>query len=342
MKLSLEQIKEITCGAVNVCEKDGAFRFCRFTDEQRETYRICKPNRPDFYDKTLATAGVKLRFVTDSQKMFLKINILDINASSRCFYSFDVFKNGKMIGAVDNFSDVEFCENYTAVKFPLTCNSGEFDLGQGEKTVCVHFPFSVAAEILELSLDDGAIIKPVKPSKKMLCFGDSITHGYDALHPSGMYTAKLAETLGAEEYNKGIGGDIFFPELADTKDPIDPDYITVAYGTNDWSGCPREATRSRIKGFYENLRKNYPNAKIFAIIPIWRADCDEEKTYGKFELVACDIREICTEIGGITVIEGIDLVPHDPEYFGDFRLHPNEKGFEEYFKNLYKEIKKHI
>lgn len=342
MKLSLEQIKDITCGAVKVEEQDGVFRFYRFTEEQRETYRRVKPDCPDFHEKTLASAGVKFRFVTDSKRMILKTNILDKNVSSRSYYSFDVFKNGETIGTIDNFSDGELSENYTAVKFPLTSNSGEFDLGSGEKTVCIHFPFSVAPEILELSLDDGAFIKPVKPSKKMLCFGDSITHGYDSLHPSRMYTAKLAEALGAEEYNKGIGGDIFFPELAAVRDGFDPDYITVAYGTNDWSGCPRDATRNRIKCFFENLRETYPNAKIFAITPIWRAESVEERDYGEFALIGQDIKEICGDIGGITVIDGFNLVPHRPEYFGDLRLHPNDKGFGKYFENLYSEIKQYV
>ena len=48
-------------------------------------------------------------------------------------------------------------------------------------------------------------------------------------------TARLADALGAEEVNKAIGGECFFPELAATKEDFQPEYITVAYGTNDWS-----------------------------------------------------------------------------------------------------------
>ena len=54
----------------------------------------------------------------------------------------------------------------------------------------------------------------------------------------------------AEEYNKAIGGDVFFPSLAATREDFEPDYITVAYGTNDWSKCPREALEENCKNFY--------------------------------------------------------------------------------------------
>ena len=70
--------------------------------------------------------------------------------------------------------------------------------------------------------------------KRILCFGDSISQGYDALYPSNQYTPQLAKLLDAEEYNKAIGGEIFRPELALARDDFEPEYITVAYGTNDW------------------------------------------------------------------------------------------------------------
>ena len=40
MKLSLEQLKKITCGLVNIEEKDGFFRLNRFTNEQINLYTV--------------------------------------------------------------------------------------------------------------------------------------------------------------------------------------------------------------------------------------------------------------------------------------------------------------
>ena len=97
------------------------------------------------------------------------------------------------------------------MQLPLGEFSRNFALGGGRKSVCIYLPWSVIVEIEELSIDDTAYITPIKPSKKLIAFGDSITHGYDALRPSNRYVAKLAEALDAEEINKGIGGEIFFP-----------------------------------------------------------------------------------------------------------------------------------
>ena len=79
-------------------------------------------------------------------------------------------------------------------------------------------------------LDDGATIEGLYRKYKMISFGDSITHGYDAIYPSLSYASQLAQNLDAEQLNKGIGGDIFFPALLDEKDAFEPDFITVAYG----------------------------------------------------------------------------------------------------------------
>ena len=42
MKLSLEQIKKISCVLVNIEEKNGYFRLTRFTNEQLKLYKEYK------------------------------------------------------------------------------------------------------------------------------------------------------------------------------------------------------------------------------------------------------------------------------------------------------------
>jgi len=171
-------------------------------------------------------------------------------------------------------------------------------------------------------------------------FGDSITQGYDALHPSNRYIAKIADKLGAEEFNKAIGGEMFFPELAALKESFEPDYILVSYGTNDWSHRDAETFKAKCKGFYENLAGNYPNSKIFAVTPIWRKDITEEKPFGDFETVDLLIRNAVKDCKNISVISGFDFVPKDEKYFADLRLHPNDEGFKHYAENLYNAIRK--
>ena len=170
-------------------------------------------------------------------------------------------------------------------------------------------------------------------------YGDSITHGYDAINPSNKYATRLANALGYDEYNKGIGGEVFFPPLAELKQPFTPDIITVAYGTNDWSLTEKSQFDKNCKAFYENLSKNYPDTPIFAITPIWRKESvTETRPFGDFALVEEGIREATKDLKNVTVIRGFDLVPKEEKYFADLRLHPNDKGFEYYAKSLYEMI----
>ncbi|MBE6623869.1 MAG: SGNH/GDSL hydrolase family protein [Ruminococcaceae bacterium] len=334
MKLNLEQLKEITTGAINIKQENGRFTFSRFTAEQQKLYQL---TNFDFYNKSQSTSGIKLSFITDSKSLFIKFKTSA--ATSRKYFSLDVLIDKKTVDYIDNFSDAVLPQNYTKTEYVLGEFSKKFILGDGEKTVCVHLPWSVKTAIEEISLDDNSFLKGIKPDKKLLAFGDSITQGYDALRPSNRYVSKLAEKLGAEEFNKGIGGERFFPKLARLKEPFTPDYITVAYGTNDWSHIDRITFKAKCKSFYENLSQSYPYAKIFSITPIWRKDRNEFRIFGAFEKVEEYIREAVDPIENITVISGYDLVPEDENCFADLRLHPNDNGFEYYEKNLYDKIK---
>ena len=337
MKLNFEQIKKITTGAVQFQCEEGFILPKRFTSEQVELYRI---TNQDFYNKTFSTAGIKFSFKTDSENLYLKIKTTA--SSSRKYFSVDVLKDGRLIDDINNFSDMVLPQNYTQIDVPLGEFSKSFYLGVGEKNICVHLPWSVKTEIEEISIDDNASIEGIKPEKKLLAFGDSITHGYDALHTSGRYAAKLAHMLGAEEFNKAIGGERFFPELADIKESFTPDYITVAYGTNDWNTIDEDTFKSKCKAFYEILSRNYPSSKIFAITPIWRKDMNEDRKFGDFLNVEKNIKMAVENLENIAVISGFDFVPKGEKYYADLRLHPNDLGFEYYAENLYREIIKYL
>ena len=334
MKLNYEQIKAISTGAVRLEEDETGIKLYRYTREQEKLY---EDTNVAFYNKSQATAGVKLVFRTDSESLMLKTKI--VPRHRRLYFSIDVLVNGEAVGYLDSYDDVEDMDNYVSAKLVRRDYEKELQLGSGDKLVHIYLPWAVQTVIEEISLDDGAFVEPVKAKKTLLAFGDSITQGYDSLRPSNSYIARLARYLEADETNKAIGGECIFPALAETKDDFEPDYITVAFGTNDWSKKGRDVFQMNCKPFYQALRKNYPNSPIYAITPIWRADHQKEVAFGLFEDVEKDIREAVKGIDNLTVVRGYDFIPKDTSYFADARLHPNDKGFEEYFENLKKEIK---
>lgn len=334
MNLSFEKISELVTGAAYIEIADDLLKLHRFNKAEEELYQ---KERSIFLPKVCATSGIKLSFKTDSENLFLSFALE--RPASRKYYSVDVFADGKTVGCIDNFSGMPLPENYTEIPFPDGKPEKKLYLGEGEKTVTVHLPWASETMIRKISVDDGAYVQAAKPTKKLLVYGDSITQGYDALRPSNRYAARLAEALDAEEYNKAIGGEVFCPELGRIKNDIEPDYITVAYGTNDFLAVNEGDFYENCRSFYRAVSENYPDAKIFAITPIWRAEIGKYIRFDDFPRIERDIREATKDLSNVTVIRGYDFVPHGESFYADLYLHPNEEGFEHYAKNIIKEIK---
>lgn len=328
VKLTYQQICDLTQGAAYISEEDGCAVFHRFTKEQEALYHRTNLG---FYRKALAPAGVILQFRTDSSYVTLKGETS--TASTRTYYSIDVLEDGIPAGYVDNFSQITLPEDYTKCAYPLGDFSKTIPLKAGMKTVTICMPWSVQVMLKELSLSDGSTIMSDRPQKKMLVFGDSITQGYDALRPMNRYAFQLARSLNAAEYNKAIGGEVFFPALANTREDWKPDLIFVAYGTNDWGKLGRDTFLENAGTFLRTLRDQYAGAKLFVMQPIWRKDRDSQREYGTFDLMRQDLAQICSDLD-LQTIDCYSFVPEDPSYFADLRLHPNDKGFASYSHQL--------
>lgn len=323
MILNKEQLTSIARGVARVEEENGWFRLLRFTEAQAQAY--LEAGKPDFYNKTFATSGVRLAFRTSSRTISMQYRF--DKGSSRTYAWFDVYVNGAMT--------THFGSEGSSVR---RC-SATVNLGDGEKDVEIYLPWSRNAELSEVTLEDGATLTPIRHKHKMICFGDSITHGYDAIYPSLTYASGVARLLDADMTDKGIGGDRFCPYMLRDADPETPDVITVAYGTNDWSGDPLEKFKENCPAFLRRLHELYPNARIFAISPIWRGDGENKTAFGMPAEKVHDLMvELCGEIPNVTVLRGWNLVPHRAAFYSDFFLHPNDLGFALYAQNLYRAI----
>lgn len=322
--LTFEEIKAAAFGTVDIQSGTDGIRFYRFRKAQMDYY---KENREDFFRKSKATAGVRLCFMTDSTA--LKVVYTLEQGSSRKFAHFDVCENEVLVG------------HFGVEEETAALQTGEVALSEGEKLVELYFPWTAAAVIKEIALSDGATFTPAKRQKTMLTYGDSITQGYDAVYPSFAYATALARYLDADSINRGIGGEIFRPELLSEREDFDPDYITVAYGTNDWSCRAMESFAEHCRSFYAALSEQYPTARIYAITPIWRKDGEEERPIGVPHKALLSIMEdLLWDLPNVTVIAGYPLTPHLPEFFSDRYLHPNDRGFMEYAHQLFREIEK--
>lgn len=334
MKLDLNKIKELTLGVARVVETENAISLRRFNEEEEKIYE-----ERNVLFRCLSTAGIQMEFKTDATALKLKVNTHE--GSSRSYFSHDIYVNDVLVANIKNFND-ERDMDLIANVFNYGEHSGEVLLGAGDKTVRIVFPWSVASDIVEMTLENATYAEKVAKSKTILMYGDSITHGYDAAFPSNTYAYKIARLLDAEAFVKAIGGECYLARLAQIKNNFTPDYITVAYGTNDWNSRDRETVEKECTGFLEALVNNYPESKIFVFTPIWRKESDKITKFGAFDDMEKCIKSICDKVGRVICISGRKFVPEDEKNYADLRLHPNDRGFEYYVENLNKQLSKYI
>ena len=316
MKLSYGQICAVTQGAVRIAEENNAVRFFRFTEAEQQMY---KARREKSWSRSFATAGIRLEFDTDSTALSLAAEIYP--STSRRFFACSIFANGEKIGELAGVLP-EDVQKLRVQK--------QFALEQGTKRISILLPWSVESRLLALELSDGAWFAPVKKTRKLLAYGDSITQGYDAEKPEEAYIVQLANWLDAELVCKAIGGERFCPQLAQLCEVEKPDLITVAYGTNDWAVSEREEFLSDSAEFFRILAKKFPDTPVVALAPIWRADMYRQTKVGNLTEVAPHYQSIAQTLENMTVVDCMDFVPHDTGCFHDLKLHPNDRGFQHY------------
>lgn len=321
MTLTHEQLVPLFKGALRVeLSPNGYTMPKRFTAAGQAFYDTVK----DFGKKAKATSSIRLELQTDSDVLAFEYTLE--GASSRKFAYFDLLVDGTVV-AHEGF------ENITAL-----CGKMHFDLPKGCHHIALYLPSLFRAGLRNVTLSEGASVLPVEKSCRLYCVGDSITQGYDAKFSCGTYTNLLADRLNAEVVNHGIGAEVFRPDMLDKDMPFAPDYITVAYGTNDWSGRERAEMTENANEYFKRLCAYFPAAKIFAITPIWRADRFRYTRVGLFE-DAVKIVTDAAEAVGATVIDGQKMMPHSTVVCSDAYLHPNDLGFQYYAEALYREMK---
>lgn len=315
MKLTLDTLQCISTGAVSVNQENGWFCFRRFS----QAPEIYFPDDTINQAKATATASITLDFITDAQQLNFQYQAK--RASSRNMFFFDLYVNGALVathGRADAEEKTDGCFSYA--------------LPNGENRVTLYFPNLYNMMLKDISLADASVILPPDYTYTMICFGDSITQGYDAVHPSLTYANRLAFSLNARMINKGIGGDVFHPELIDDRN-LTPDIVTVAFGTNDWAHSEYDIFTQDAASFLQKIRKFYPQAQVFVITPIWRRDSDRITLCGKFEDIAAALKTICRSFYNVHVIDGLSLAAHVPELLVD-HVHPGDLGHVLYGANL--------
>lgn len=326
-------LKDVCSGAVEITSCGDLAVLSRFSCDQRKAYEYSA----DFHMKTAATSGIIMRFKTTASDVVIKGKIN--KGSSRRFYYFDTYVNGVLY----HHGGSDFVEDDFSYEYRADINSLDYcdNKDHSSKTVEIYFPQMACATVEDVIIggvsvtDNGCNWSPVAcDTLKAVFYGDSITQGYDALHPSYTYPAIVSRRFGLDFVNKGIGGDKHNPDVL-YADGFVPDAVFTAYGTNDWNGRPSsEEFCKNIDGYFERLSAIYPSTPIFAITPVWRRDGDRTTASGTYSDATQKLCDIASKYKLVTLLEGVDMVARPEDHFSDKRLHPNDLGFFVYADRL--------
>lgn len=317
MKLTLDQIRSVTVGALVIDEREDGIHFHKCTEKQETAWYAI---REILGFRAETTTGIRLDFVTDSPT-----------------FSFTVKEGAKFEVHIDSV----LCHAFTAPDFE-TEKTKTASLGGGEHRVTLIFPSHSIGVLQSAELADGASLSPCSYDRKILFYGDSITQGHDSTWDSLSFAYGITRLYNAESVIQGIGGAIFHETTFDPAIDFDPDMVLVAYGTNDWSNfATLEELRQHTCLFLDGVAERFAGKKLFGLSPLWRGDADQTRPMGSFE-ECCRVVKEEIKAHGLILIEGETLTPHVAGFYSDGYLHPNAAGFSLYTQNLYMQLQKYL
>ena len=313
MQITNDQWASFVSGWVRKYEtEDGYLTFRRFTEAGTKSHELRGRTK-----QPTTSAGMFIELEGNVKRISFDYRV--VIGTTRKFYGISVLEDGVPVKCLTR---------------PLQVDEDTFVYEPTKPCRLTIFLPNLSATFFKNMEIEGEF-RPVKRPRKLFIAGDSITQGYDAEEPHRSYANRLTEAMNAETLNQAIGGDQYNEVNLDDLPEFTPDAVVINYGTNDWAH--ESDVKHNADRYLKKLSAAFPDSKIFVIEPIWRLAEDEPETAVKNGVTLENVREFIRESGArysMTVIPGIDLVPHEPKYFSDGRLHPNDEGFDFYAERL--------
>lgn len=350
--LSRYNLNDCIRNSIHFLEDDEGFSsFLRFTRAQLAVYE----RDPLYRLMSYCSSGVCLELETNSDELCFECKTADFNPKTLVEMKGEMSLGeilqmlGDRLKKLNQAGRLDVLQHFDLYVDDIYCSAVRLSRGRivfalpnpehRWLKVKIFFPLYKPLYIRNVTGDgDWRPCKDVRPV--MYSFGDSITQGFIAGKPSLCYVSQLAELLCVNALNQGIGGAMYNPAiLTGFADLPRPDFISVAYGTNDWHNAASiESIRDNTSSFFTKLNELYADIFTFVITPIWRDDTDAETSTGPFTGVIDLIREIAGKYKNIRIVDGLKISPHNPACYSDGFLHPNTAGFSYMAPRIYKEI----
>lgn len=249
----------------NICW-EGVLESEVITGGQLRTFRFLKSyatnNVPNYHsaDRASSSAGIIMKLKTNSPSVNLSFTE-DLTWSGDVFYhKISVFKD-----------DV----------FQFNTNDFDFALSNTEGSAVewkLIMPTYTQVNLKSIALESGYTIEnnACNDQPVYVAIGNSITMGVGLTENDSRdaYSRVVADSLGYELYNWGIGGskvhDTVYSNFQNSS--LKPDLITVLWGYNDVHYSTNDdhfsnSTFPKYESLLTSVLQNYPNACVMAILP---------------------------------------------------------------------------
>ncbi|MFF4233323.1 GDSL-type esterase/lipase family protein [Streptomyces sp. NPDC001820] len=141
----------------------------------------------------------------------------------------------------------------------------------------IHPPEAHSPVILGLRALGGSVT-PAPRRPRWVVHGDSITEGWWSTRPANSWPAVAGRLLGLDPVNLGYAG-AGRGELATAEQlaGLPADAITLAFGTNCWSGIPCSAPLlyETTRAFIALVRQGHPHTPLLLVSPVLRPDAEQ-------------------------------------------------------------------
>ena len=284
------------------------------------------------------TAGLRVRFKTDSARIILKcvlpekanIPHMAITGSS-CF---DIYVDGKYFNVFRPGIDTN--GKYSEDKNMDGGYASGYSLkGEGVKDILIHFPLYNEVSDVFIGLEEGAQVLPAedyKYEKPVLFYGSSITQGACASHPGNSYIAMLARKFDFNFINLGFSGGCRAElEFARYIAGLDLTAFVMDYDHNAPSLAQLEATH---EPFFKEFRKLRPDVPVIFISASDHNSSYESRAKRREVIRKTYANAIANGDQNVYIVDGLKAYEEvGVEFCTVDGVHPNDLGFYLIYKN---------
>ena len=216
------------------------------------------------------TAGIRLRFKTDSKRIILKCKLPSVGGGTNMpltgSSSFDMYADGRYTTVFRPGVSIDDLDDSTPDYVGGYTSGYTFAAGGVMRDILISFPLYNDVDEVYIGLDDTARLLPADEYTYKLpvyFYGSSITQGGCASHPGASYQAIISRRLDTDFCNLGFSGGCRAEEVLGEHFASLPMSIFVL--DYDHNAPDIDYLRATHYTFYELLRKKRPELPIVMI-----------------------------------------------------------------------------